>query len=334
MAYERKNWYHLLPDSKKEIDNKNLKLFFNLMIERQNIWYKRFLLGAPAPWTKNKFFKNHKFTNVYRDLDRNSQWLIRNIILKENDKRNLIWKILLYRIFNNPELFIWISFQETSFNSYFPDFKDYNRDELANLIIEYRELGKKPFTSAYFINPNCRGMTRTEHYAKNVVFDLFNSVEDIYNIMKTSSDPEDLIIRLEKCRAVASFISHEFYQDFTYPEIYTNKRLMNFDQDDYTNVGDGAALGIRLIFPSLVGKKQKEAIYILRDYANDHLSDMGFKFLNWDKKKQKYYVKSYGEISLHVIEMWCCEFSKYWKMKVGLGKQRGKFIPRTNVTRQ
>jgi len=333
MAYEKKNWYHLLPDESEEIDEEHLKLFFKIMVERQDIWYKRFLLKEPSPWTKNKFFKNNKFTNVYRDLDRNSQWLIKNVILIEKDRKNIIWKILLYRIFNNPELFIWISSQDTSFNSYFPDFNDYNRDELANLIIEYRELGNKPFTSAYFINPNCRGMTRTEHYAKNVVLDLHNSVKEVSKLLKRADTPEQIIDRLKECKAVADFISHEFYQDFTYPEIYTGKSLMKFDQDDFTNVGDGAKLGIRLIFPNLVGKSQKEAIYILRDYGNDILESHDFKFLSWNIEKQEYSVSNKGSITLHQIEMWLCEFGKYWKMKVGLGKQRSKFKPKTVVTR-
>lgn len=333
MAYESKNWFDKLPPEDKEIDKVNFKLFYDLMIERQNIWYKRFILKKKSPWTKNKILRDYKFTNVYRELDKNSQWLIQNIILKETDRKEIIWQILLFRIFNNPDLFIWISFQDKSFKGYFPSYYYYDNKELAKLIMEYEKLGKKPFTSAYFINPNCVGMSRTEHYSKNVLKDLHNSVSELDVLMTMSDDPKDLIDRLKQNRAVADFIAHEFYQDFTYPEIYTDNPLMNFNQDDYTNVGDGAKLGIRLIFPSIKSKKASEdAIELLRDYGNDYLDSHGFKFLRWDRSNNKYNVEKYGKISLHQIEMWLCEFGKYWKMINNVGKQRGKFTPKTIIS--
>ena len=72
-AYGKKAWHSLLPDASKEVDEENFKLFFKTMFERQEVWYNRFIKKQPRPWTDDEFFANNKFTNVFRELDRNSQ---------------------------------------------------------------------------------------------------------------------------------------------------------------------------------------------------------------------------------------------------------------------
>ena len=111
---------------------------------------------------------------------------------------------------------------------------------------------------------------------------------------------------------------------------------MRFDQNDYTNVGPGASIGIRLIYPSLKTlKDQKQAIYWLRDDAEKELSKIAkskgvpMYYLEWDKEKREYYFNDKCNITLHQIEMWLCEFQKYWKMTIKTGKQRSKFNPKT-----
>jgi hypothetical protein len=111
---------------------------------------------------------------------------------------------------------------------------------------------------------------------------------------------------------------------------------MKFDQNDFTNVGPGASIGIRLIYPNLnTVVKQKQAIYWLRDESEKWLNKIGeekkdsMQYLYWDKIKGCYYTNSECNITLHQIEMWLCEFQKYWKMTIGQGKQRSKFQPKS-----
>jgi hypothetical protein len=106
---------------------------------------------------------------------------------------------------------------------------------------------------------------------------------------------------------------------------------MKFNQDDYTNVGPGAEVGIRLIFPNRKNKTEKlQAIYDLRDLSSDYLKFFGdFKYLDYDKSTNQYFIDENGKLTLHQIEMFLCEFQKYWKMMIGEGKQRSKFEPKT-----
>lgn len=376
--FEYASWYDKLPDESLELYEPNLRLFFETMYERQMIWKRRFIDNLPRPWTKDKIFQESKFTNVYRELDRNSQWQIKNILLDSSlTLRNLIWKMMVFRFFNNPETFTFEPkgkaiqknifdapvksglrqadstdelIPATKWRNGIPDYDEYDEDEFSRFIAGVRSAGQNPYTSAYLINSQAApGHSRDYCYTRVVIPYLHKNINKLIVTVKTAKTPEDIISYLKTFPAVADFIAHEFYQDFTYIPRYTNRRFMDFDQNDFTNVGPGASIGIRLIYPNLkTVREQKKAIYWLRDAANSWFierigNEKGklFPYLWWNKENQEYKVADkdfyddrteyhgYGGITLHQIEMWLCEFQKYWKMIIGEGKQRSKFQPRS-----
>lgn len=363
--FKQNSWFDKLPDVNLEVYEPHLRLFFETMYERQMIWYKRFIKKQNRPWTKNKIFQENKFTNVYRELDRNSQWQIKNILLDDElDLRNLIWKLMVFRFFNNPETFEFepknVSLQGSLFGptiksgleqvenpddlisakkwrNGIPSYEEYDEDEFSRFIAGVRSSGKNPYTTAYLINSQATpGQPRDYCYTRVVIPTLHKKINELIDVVQNAKTPEEIIEFLKKIPAVGDFIAHEFYQDFTYIPRYTNREFMKFTQDDFTNVGPGASVGIRLIYPNLASmKEQKQAIYWLRDAAEEWLKkiskERGAKmpFLWWNRDKKEYYTDSECNITLHQIEMWLCEFQKYWKMTIGQGKQRSKFVPKT-----
>ena len=335
--FENSSWYKQLPSEKLDIYEPHLRLFFETMYERMLIWKRRFIDQQPRPWTDNKIFRESKFTNVYRELDRNSQWQIRNILLDDSlNIVNLIWKMMVFRFFNNPETFTK-GMKEMGWRNGIPDWKDYDCDEFAAFIDRIRKSGENPYTTAYLINSQATpGKPRDYCYTQLVMPTLHKNIPQLISVVRKAETPEDIIMYLKTMPAVADFIAHEFYQDFTYIPRYTDREFMRFNQNDYTNVGPGASIGIRLIFPSLKTiREQKQAIYWLRDLAEEQLEEISkakgepMVYLEWDKKKKDYVLSKKCNITLHQVEMWLCEFQKYWKMIIGEGKQRSKFVPRT-----
>lgn len=332
--FEYYKWHEKLPDESLEVYEPNLNLFFQIMYERQMIWKRRFLEGKERPWTDNAILSKYKFTNVYRELDRSSQWQIKHILLDADlSLTNLIWKLMVYRFFNNPE-----TFTNDLWRNGIPDYKEYNEDEFADFIQSLRDKGLNPYTNAYLINSMATpGKPRDYCYTRLVIPSLHKAIPRLIAVVKKAEKPEEIIAFLKTIPSVADFIAHEFYQDFTYIPRYTDRKFMKFDQNDFTNVGPGASVGIRLIFPNLKGKEQKQGIYRLRDMAEKYLSNIGkekgelFPYLHFDKAGGWYYVDSNCNITLHQIEMWLCEFQKYWKMTIGEGKQRSEFIPKTKT---
>lgn len=329
-----------LPDESLEVDEQNLDLFFQTMFERQQIWYKRFIKKKPAPWTKDEFFKDYKFTNVYRELDRNSQFQIKNILKVEKNRKELVWKMMFFRFFNQPEFFNFIKTcseyeDDYSFCGMIPNYDEFKPKELKSLMEGFRKYGGNPFTNAYLTNSMaCPKWTRDNCFAYKVIPELHALVPKLCKTLLTAKSAQEIIDLLQTLPSVSNFMAHEFYQDFTYAPRYAGIRLMNFDQDDFTNVGPGAEVGIRLIFPNRKTAADKlQGIYDLRDLAIDYLEKFGdFKYLGYSNKCDVYYYDIFRpKITLHQIEMWLCEFQKYWKMKIGEGKQRSKFQPKTII---
>ena len=52
-----------------------------------------------------------------------------------------------------------------------------------------------------------------------------------------------------------------------------------------------------------------------------------YKVIN--KETKQFYVSDEPSITLCEIEQWLCEYAKYFKMKIGEGKQRNHFEPVT-----
>ena len=325
----------MLPSADIKLHYQHFKLFYETMYERMQIWKRRFVDKQPYPWTENKILRDYKFTNVYRELDRSSQWQINNIMLKEDpeDLRNFVWKVMIYRMFNNPDSFQWIQ-DNKGWSGGIPDYTDYNEEEFYNTIKELRANGMNPFTNAYLLMSGTKhGGSRDDFYVYGGIRDLRNLIDNgMIGKIQKAKDPEEIIKMLCSMTTVASFIAHEYYQDFTYIPIYTGKKFMPFDQNDFTNVGPGASLGIRLIFPNLSTKEQKQAIYDLRDMAEVQLERVAKKnngfvpYVHWDRKQNCYVIDGKCNITLHQIEMWLCEFSKYWKMITKIGKQRSRYV--------
>lgn len=333
--FEAYSWHTKLPDENLSVYEPFLQLFFETMYERMMIWKRRFIEQKPQPWTENAILRDSKFTNVYRELDRNSQWQIRNILLDDSlSPVNLIWKLMVFRFFNNPETFKR-GVEWRGWRNGIPDWKDYNEDDFVSFIEEVRKSGQNPYTNAYLINSmSAPGKSRDWCYTRLVIPTLHKRIPQLISVVRNADSPESIITYLKTVPAVADFIAHEFYQDFTYIPRYTDREFMRFTQNDFTNVGPGASVGIRLIYPNLkTVREQKQAIYWLRDAAEEQLTKIGtlkgepMGYLEWDKESKEYKLTDKCNITLHQIEMWLCEFQKYWKMMIGEGKQRSKFVP-------
>ena len=333
--FEAYSWHTKLPDENLSVYEPFLQLFFETMYERMMIWKRRFIEQKPQPWTENAILRDSKFTNVYRELDRNSQWQIRNILLDDSlSPVNLIWKLMVFRFFNNPETFKR-GVEWRGWRNGIPDWKDYDEDDFVSFIEEGRKSGENPYTNAYLINSmSAPGKSRDWCYTRLVIPTLHKRIPQLISVVRNADSPESIITYLKTVPAVADFIAHEFYQDFTYIPRYTDREFMRFTQNDFTNVGPGASVGIRLIYPNLkTAREQKQAIYWLRDAAEEQLTKIGtlkgepMGYLEWDKESKEYKLTDKCNITLHQIEMWLCEFQKYWKMMIGEGKQRSKFVP-------
>lgn len=319
------------------LDENNLRLFFEMIYDRQMIWKRRFIDNLPAPWTDNEIFSKYKFCNLYREHDRSSQWEIRNIIMDSTlSDKNLVWKILVYRTFNNPETFARAL---DKWQNGIPDYEEYDADEFSSHIDNIRTMGLNPFTNAYSITGNVvTGESIDTAFCHTVLPAIHKSMEAIMMMLTNAATPEQIITFLMTLPGASSFTAHEYYQDFTYIQIYTDRQIMRFGQNDFTNLGPGSSQGVRLIFPKLKTSEQLSCYTYLQDIAEEKLEEIGLEkgelmpYAQWNKSKSAYEIISSCNLSLNQIEGALCEFSKYMRILRGTGRPRcPEFEPRTGT---
>jgi len=321
------------------LNKEHFNKFFETMKIRQDIWHKKVIEKKPQPWTdKDDILRDYKFTNVYRELDRSSQWLINNVIKKHvsqdntGDLDNLIFKIIVFRLFNNQAVF-------DRYGLELPNLIDYDSDAFYAELVRIRKNYGNPFHVAYMQNMSfaidlLRNAVGVEYkkdyaYAHLLIPKIAEAVQLIFATIVTDPMDEELIpatIRaIETVPAFGSFMSHEIYIDFCLCNIWrvSVPDFEPFNEDAYTNVGPGAKQGMELIF----GEASKALIEELRRSGNKILPEMGFKFF---KRGSQFEIQEEQNITLHQIEMWLCEYQKYVKMQNKTGKQRSKYNPYKN----
>lgn len=85
------------------------------MQERMNMFWRKVDGKRHKEWTNDVILKTYKFTNVYRALDRVSQYLIKNIIynnFEQYSPKDTLLRIIVFKIFNKIET--WNSFFKLS----------------------------------------------------------------------------------------------------------------------------------------------------------------------------------------------------------------------------
>jgi len=296
---------------KVEVIEEHLAGFYRFVYERQMVWFRRFIKKEPPPWTKDKWLRDYKFTNVYRELDRGTIWLMKNVITKlkswrtRQDEVHMLWNIVLYRLLNRVE-----TFEKVGIPTPFSWKKSEGmvwRGELR-LLHETQSV----FTNAHLTLPqNKAGASKLDKYFE--VLDKFHRMlHFLYAKIKKAKSLEEVFVLLQEIPCVGPFISYEVCIDLMYAKI------IPFSEDDWVNAGPGCRVGIRLIFPLRAERKEwVRAIKDLRRNQRKHFSRLGLDF--------KYFANR--ELTLRNIEHSLCEFGKYWKLSHGVGKNRMLFRP-------
>jgi hypothetical protein len=318
------NVLKFMPDAELDVCEENLRTFWYWIYERHSIYCRRFIKKLPAPWSKDSILRDNKFTNAYRELDRNSQYLINTVIRNEElSTKNKIFGCIIFRFFNRTETYDKIE----------PLCRLKNTD--LNKIVEVCMKIEKPFCNAYqfipspvtmYIGKSLGFYPKGDNFKKEVLklfvrsFQFIKENQIVKRILE-SEKPKELIDVLKKVPFLYDFITYELYCDFD----YFSPEIVGFNQNDFVNVGPGAVTGVRWIFPNRGNYEDaKEVIYHLRDEQESYLKLFGFEDFPYLQNK-------YKRLTLREIEHSLCEFQKYMKMKFKVGKQRQKFTPKTQV---
>ena len=314
MALDNKIFKQYLPDKNLALSEEHIAEFFYTMYQRQEIWYNRNILKTSRPWCDDNILNQYKFCNAYRELDKQSQWVIHNIIRIDDELINKIWKICVFRLFNTLEVFEIIDI---------PNHDEYDSKEFTSYIKEVEKYFPACNKKAYAINSwLAQGTSQAIACANIIMPSLHKVIGDImFHGFIGNSKINDIVKLFTSCEGLGKFVTHEYFIDMCYIAKYTDNNDFGFDENSWTNVGEGAKNGLRLLTPSM--SYNISTLRMLQDLSKELLPD-DFKYIQWNKIKNSYELCDWN-ITLTNIEFWTCEYQKYWKIKHKIGKQRDKF---------
>jgi len=222
--------------------NEHFKYFLYFISERQNIFWNR--LEGKSELTEDPIFQEYKFTNVYRVLDRSSQFLIKEVIGDENfKKRDLAWRIFLYKHFNLPTTWEFLESKLGTITT------ATSIEKINSVLTEMMKTGQPIYSNAYMVTAFTGGSKygALNHSPKHEVY-LYKILSGelleggLLDEILESKSFEELYQNIHKLTNYGDFVSYQIAQDLNYTSIF------DFDDDSFCSAGPGTKRGIERVF--------------------------------------------------------------------------------------
>jgi hypothetical protein len=298
----------------------SLDSFFKFARERHAIYLRR-AAGLPKPWTNDWVLRNHRFCNIYRELDTVSEWISNNIIKPYEDNPNLWFMLCVARYINWPD-----TLQALMDGGAWPE-KTWNADKAFNIMNAiFKGDGKKKgkiFTGAYLINAaGAKKLPKGESTKARHVVDVplqtaWDYRKEIAPTMKASM--QEARDALASVQGIGAFMAYQIIVDLSYSKKWLGKAK---DINTFTSPGPGTCRGISRVFydvefQPLPDAKRNEHMLELWHAAND-----SNKYWPNDATDPR---KGYAPLSMSNCLNLNCEFDKYCRVIRGEGKTRSRY---------
>lgn len=300
-------------DVKNHLDKESLDLFWRFITERQQVWYRRVVEGRPSPWTDDQILQEYRFTNVYRELDPGTQYVIQNILEEDATRQDKILNVMLYRLIGRLETHDFLGFQSLDkFDAgTFEEQLKHRRDDL----------GETVFTGAYMVSGyNQMGSSdKVENVAAlfGEITDEPRSFDDILN----ADSLEEAYNIIRSRPGFGDFLSYQVLVDLLYPvDYYDGESVLPFSPNDWSAPGPGAQKGLNELVQDFNDFKRLDVMRWLRQNQQQEFNrlNLDFPFLETQDGSRL-------ELSLANIQNCLCEFYKYHKILNSNGRARRCF---------
>lgn len=293
--------------AKPEFNPEVLEIFKYYVAERYNMHLLKDIQGKQFPWTKDTILSMYRFTNIRREQDKNSKYLLK--MMKDHGNKmshNLIGNIILFRLFNKIEtmelLGGWIDFENYDHN--------FVRRQLMEAPNEYRY-----FTNAYLSSGMKKEMNK--YYPKEIVKPaniphvIHKFLSSLVTGIVIAESPQMVIDSLKQVKGISNFLAYQLFVDFTYLEDFP------WSENEFVMSGPGCSLGLSYLFTDKGGLEDEELLFWLRDncpitkeWCKEHMTDLPME--------ERY-------MNVMSLENCMCELGKYMKTKLGVGRPRSRY---------
>lgn len=285
-----------------------LREYVNFLVERQNIWHRKTIEKEPAPWTKDPILKQGFFTNIYRELDRVTEFEIDSIVKTDLSKDEQFKRILILRHTNAIPLFHQLL-----------------KDPTVHAVADFRKtIPTNKFISDAIMFVPGRGWNRTEwvvHFYQEVQRIGSQVLSDI----SKSTNGQDCMGLLHLFPKMGPFRAYEVMTSLSYCKWFP------YTENDFLTIGPGVPPTLSYWVDGTwdhcwgAGKKDiPDPVKYMEDVLpkiRDML--MSRKDFKWIPRSFQPNWKEDNKFTMRTLEHSCCEFRKY----IGI-KKMGKRVRR------
>lgn len=306
-----------------ELDMLALRRFLEYINERYAIHIKKDVQHKKPPYTDNKILHKFRFTNVRREHDRETLWLINNIT--DNaflTYRQKILNVILFRLYNKHETLeiIGAPFKFEGVWNPYPSIK---------LLKEFAKENPKfvLFTNAFITGGLKLALKKRYPKEKFVPALPLKFMEDLNNSnffedLNRCKNQQEVFTLLSGLSGIGDFLAYQIFVDFTYIEEFP------FSENEFTVAGPGCKKGLDFLFKNRVGLSYEECLFWLRDNWDKIQTLVPQKF-RFDPQNKMIDLKQCDRrMNVMSLENCFCEFSKYYRAVNNMGRPRNNYKPR------
>ena len=276
--------------------------FLYWMDERHRIYLRR-VAGDQKPWTDDEILREFYFTNVYRELDRTTQWFKRTVREPLQDSVEVIFATVCWRWFNLIETgevlreHGWL--------------REWDEAAVVAELGRRRTEGKPVFTGAYMIN-SPPGRPKLEAICARIT----NVWRDLYPLVRDAAGWATLQQAHNRLRAydgMGGFMAYEIVCDLRHTAVLDRAT----DISTWANPGPGAVRGLyRVLGMPIPNKSNATAPPPPSDWT-ERMVDL--------LTAARVVLPSGFPLEMREIEQSLCEFDKYERLLWHEGKSKRRY---------
>ena len=310
------------------------KEFMKFVAERHAI-YERRLAGKKKPWTKDPILSKYRFCNVYRELDKVTIWIRRNMTEKYADQRNFdLWfQFCIARLLNLPESLEPLGYCAFGWDQRVDGLSGAQR--MIRILHKRSKAGENVFNGAYIVSTNGASMDKVEYVVDKVLTPLWKDrlkIRPQPMVGMTGDYLQDFYERLVQYNGMGSFIAGQVCADlkFAWPSAENwkpdmgvnaadcnpwkgNKRMYPPDFWTFAVSGPGSRRGLNRVFDYPVNDNWTErqwrgALQVLMEAVEPEVKKLAIP-----------------RISAQDLQNCLCEFDKYERVRLGEGTPKQRY---------
>lgn len=273
-------------------------LLLRFMEARHHIYLARARGDAP-PWTRDPILREYKFTNVYRELDRQTIWIDANIRRPFADHSHLWFMLAIARIGCTREMLAELISTRGAWPSIDGrwSFAAFSR-VLARYVQAHRHDGARAFYAAWQVNHNLYRRLDETWARRHHIADSLNKTTTL----------EAAYMLLDGLPGWGGFMRYELVCDLR----HTRYLREATDVLTWTQPGPGSQRGLNRVF----GLPPK-----YRTWQHAHFIAEAMALLNWISARWDHA----PALELRDVEHSLCEFDKYERARLGEGRPKQRY---------